>query len=284
MSNVIACIDASAAAPAVCDYASWASARLAAPLVLLHVLDHARYPVATDLSGELGFTTRPQLLEELADLDEKRTRLAVEHGRQLLDAATARLTAAGVEATQRQRHGNLAETLVELADDLRLAVLGLHGEASGGSTNRQRIGSQLEHVVRTLHRPVLLVPDRFSAPRSALLAFDGSANGRRCVERLAASPLLRELPLHVLMVAKPGAEATEQLDWAVSQLADAGLAVTRAQREGEVEPAIHAYQAEHHLDLLVMGAHGQSRIREFLLGSATTRLLRTTTSPLLILR
>jgi len=38
------------------------------------------------------------------------------------------------------------------------------------------------------------------------------------------------------------------------------------------------------IDLLVMGVYGHSRIRQFLVGSTTTQMLRTTTSPLLLLR
>ncbi|KUJ92104.1 MAG: universal stress protein [Pseudomonas sp. 63_8] len=38
MTHVTACIDGSASAPAVCDYAAWASQRLEAPLTFLHVL------------------------------------------------------------------------------------------------------------------------------------------------------------------------------------------------------------------------------------------------------
>ncbi|MBX6040678.1 universal stress protein, partial [Pseudomonas juntendi] len=39
MTHVIACIDGSTSAPAVCDYAAWASLSLEAPLTFLHVLD-----------------------------------------------------------------------------------------------------------------------------------------------------------------------------------------------------------------------------------------------------
>ncbi|MOA66376.1 Universal stress protein family protein [compost metagenome] len=53
---------------------------------------------------------------------------------------------------------------------------------------------------------------------------------------------------------------------------------------GEVEPTLHAYQAQHQIDLLAMGAYGHSRIREFLVGSTTTSMLRTTVTPVLMLR
>ncbi|WP_373217286.1 universal stress protein, partial [Parasutterella excrementihominis] len=47
---------------------------------------------------------------------------------------------------------------------------------------------------------------------------------------------------------------------------------------------LHAYQAEHGIDLLVMGAYGHSHIRQFLVGSTTTTMLRTSTLPVLLLR
>jgi hypothetical protein len=76
MSKVLACIDGTAVSPAVCDYAAWASLRLEAPLMFLHVLDKSEYPIERNLSGSIGMGSREALLEELAALDEQRGRLA----------------------------------------------------------------------------------------------------------------------------------------------------------------------------------------------------------------
>lgn len=112
MSHVIACIDGSAAADSICDHAAWAAGRLNAPLMLLHVLDEAQYPSETNLSGNLGLGARETLLTELADLDAKRNRLALEQGKATLEAARARVAADGVpDPVLRQRHGNLVEAL-----------------------------------------------------------------------------------------------------------------------------------------------------------------------------
>ena len=51
-----------------------------------------------------------------------------------------------------------------------------------------------------------------------------------------------------------------------------------------MEPALHAYQEEHDIDILVMGAYGHSRIRQFLVGSTTTTMLKTAKKPLVVLR
>ncbi|WP_312340771.1 universal stress protein [Stutzerimonas nitrititolerans] len=282
MTQVMACIDGSTQAAAVCDCAVWASQRLGSPLSLLHVLDQQRYPLSGDFSGIIGLGSREFLLEELASLDEKRNKLALEEGRMMLDAARQRAVKAGVEPTLRHRHGDLVESLRELEGDIRLLVIGKQGEDSGSEV--QLIGSQLESVIRTMHRPILVTPADFRAPASAMLAFDASATSRKGVGMLVASPLLKGMPIHLVTVSSDTHEARAALDAARDKLADAGFEVHVAILEGEVEARLRDYQAEHAIELLVMGAYGHSRIRQFFVGSTTTNMLRSATTPLLLLR
>lgn len=282
MTQVMACIDGSTQAAAVCDCAVWASQRLGSPLSLLHVLDQQRYPLSGDFSGIIGLGSREFLLEELASLDEKRNKLALEEGRMMLDAARQRAVKAGVEPTLRHRHGDLVESLRELEGDIRLLVIGKQGEDSGSEV--QLIGSQLESVIRTMHRPILVTPADFKAPASAMLAFDASATSRKGVEMLVASPLLKGMPIHLVTVSSDTHEARAALDAARDKLADAGFEVHVAILEGEVEARLRGYQAEHAIELLVMGAYGHSRVRQFFVGSTTTNMLRSATTPLLLLR
>lgn len=283
MNQVMACIDGSPQAAAVCDCAAWASRKLDAPLTLLHVLDQQQYPAAGNLSGIIGLGSREYLLEELAALDEKRSKLALEEGRMMLDAARQRAITAGVaQPGVRQRHGDLVESLRELESDIRLLVIGKQGEDSGADT--ALIGSHLESVIRTLHRPILVTPTGFTAPDSVMLAFDGSATTRKGVEMIASSPLFKGIPIHLVMVGADTGDSRALLESARDALRAAGFEVQIAIRAGEVEPALHAYQAEHRIGLLVMGAYGHSRIRQFLVGSTTTNMIRTTTTPLLLLR
>lgn len=280
MTNVIACIDGSAVSSAVCDYAAWASLKMDAPLVLLHVLDKSEYPVDTDLSGNIGLGSREVLLEELAALDAKRGKLALEQGRLMLEEAQRRAVADGVtDPTTRQRHGNLVETLAEMEADIRLLVLGKHDE-----NLHTHIGSRIETVVRTMHRPILVTTAQFTQPRRVMLAFDGSATTRKGVEMVAASPLFRGLPCHVVMVGQESDEARTQLEWARGTLESAGFDAHASIVAGEVERALCDYRNAHDIDLLIMGAYGHSVIRRFLVGSTTTSVIRQATVPVLLLR
>lgn len=283
MLRVVACIDGSRSAPAVCSYAAWAGQHMETPVTLLHVLSDERYPAEPDLAGNIGLGSQEQLLEELAELDRRRAKLALEHGHHLLDEAEQLIRAAGVSDTiKRQRHGDLTESLLALEDSIRLVVMGLHGESS--SDRDTRIGSQLETVIRSVRRPIMLVPDQFTPPHSAMLAFDGSTTAFKGVELLAGSPVLKGMPLHLVMVGQDTNEHREQLESAKHMLAGLESDITLAIRAGDVEETLHAYQDELGIDIMVMGAYGHSRIRQFFVGSTTTNMLRTATKPLVILR
>lgn len=283
MPEVMACIDGSASTPAVCDYAAWASQRLNVPLSFLHVLEPQRYPGEVDLSGNIWLRSRDSLLRELASQEEEQRRQALEQGRLILNAAHERTRAAGIHALEgRQREGDLVERLHELENEIELLVMGVRGELHANQASA--MGSQLESVVRCMHRPILVTSVHFKAPESVLVAFDSSATMRQAVTTLAASALFQGLPIHLVMVGSANDESWAQLDAACNELVVAGFRVHTAIRPGEVEPALHLYQAEQRIDLLVMGAYGHSRLRELLLGSSTARMLRTTRTPLLVVR
>lgn len=283
MTHIIACIDGSPSTPSVCDHAAWASQQLGAPLILLHVLDRTLYPQSNDPSVDIGLDGREQLMEELARLDEERARLAQEQGQLTLEAARQRIIEAGYQEPQlMHRHGSLVETLQELESDMRLLVMGKRGD--GSLRPSQVIGSHLENAIRSMRRPVLVTPSVFRIPRSVLLAYDGSATAEKGIDMLCQSPLLRGLPIHVVMIGADTGNHRQQLASAATRLGDAGYQTEVVVLAGEVEDTLLGYQQEHQFDLLAMGAYGHSRIREFFIGSTTTTMLRRCQTALLMLR
>ena len=183
----------------------------------------------------------------------------------------------------RQRHGNLVEALKSLDDETRLLVIGKQGVKHDGTAQPGgEVGDNVERVVRTIHKPVLITVGEFREPKSIMLAFDNSASTRTGVRLLADSPLFKGTPCQLHLVKVNGDD--EGLDWATQCLENSGHTVVTARLEGEVESALHRYQEEQGIDLIVMGAYGHSRIRELLIGSTTDRMLRNARVPHLILR
>lgn len=278
MTNVIACIDGASYTESVCDYATWAAKRLGTPLELLHVLvrqDDAKL----DASGSIGLGAQESLLQELSDLDERRSIIAREHGRQLLEGAKQRaITAGAQQVSTRQRHGELVETLVEIETDTRLYVLGQHDHET--KPKRFLLDHNLESAVRALHRPILVASSSFTKPQRFMIAFDGSATGRKTVEMVADSPLLRGLECHVVTVGN----GMEALRWAWERLDETGFHVESQQLDGEPADALADFAQQQDIDMLIMGAYGHSRIRHLVVGSTTTAILRRSEVPVLILR
>lgn len=280
MKPVIACIDGvDENSAAICAAAGWASRQLAAPLQLLHVLDHRPDPMEPDLSGSIGPGSRETLLEELTSLDEQRGKLAREQGRLMLEAARERALEAGIDNPQvLQRHGELVETLAELEQEARLLVFGRGGEASGA------LGEHIEAVIRALHQPMLMLPGEFRPPQRFMIAHDGSPTARKAVERVCDSPLLRGLPCDLLLVGPSTRDVQLELERTRAQLEQAGFATRAEILAGDVEDTLLQQVETRAIDLLVMGAYGHSRIRQMLVGSTTRNLLRRTPVPLLLLR
>ncbi|WP_166838903.1 universal stress protein [Rheinheimera pleomorphica] len=281
--HVLACIDASPYAQAVSDYAIWAAKKLTAPVTMLHVLDKAQHTQTPDLSGSLGLGSQELLLQQLAELDEKHSKLALQQGRNILAAAAARAGQAGISAVaQRLRHGPLLDALTELEPDSRLLVLGKRGGDSAQAHGQ--MGLHVERVIRSVQKPILLTQQAYIEPKRIMLAFDGSATAIKSAQMLAASPLLRGLPLHLVMAGQDSDAAQQQIVAAAQLLRDNGFETKTAIVAGEPEQVLHQYQQEHVVDLMVMGAYGHSRIRQFIVGSTTTAMICKATCSLLILR
>ena len=87
---VLSCIDGSRFSGAVCDYSAWIASRASAPIKLLHNIERVTTPAVADLTGSIGLGSQEELLEELTSLEQQRSKLLLEQGRQMLEGAQER--------------------------------------------------------------------------------------------------------------------------------------------------------------------------------------------------
>jgi len=282
--KILACVDSTAISDVVADYAAWAARKLQAPLELLHVLDrHVELASGQDHSGAIGLGAQERLLAKLSTEDEERTRVARETGRVFLNRLRERSVASGAGSVDtRLRHGDVEETLAEQQEGSRLVVIGRAGSSatSGGSG----LGKHLEWVVRSVHRPVLVTTDAYSEPDKVLFAFDGSSVTRKGVEMLAGSPLLKGVPLHLLMSGTSNAQSQSHMEWAVQLLKKAGFeATSEIVPSGPQDAIAHALRMQG-FNFLVMGAYSHSPLRSLFTGSKTSGMLKASRVATLLLR
>lgn len=282
MTNIIACIDGASYSQSVADLSVWTAKTLSAPLTLLHVLDKSDREIAIELSGNIGLGSREHLLQELVELDEKRAKVALRHGKALLNELEAKALESGfTDLHKLQKHGDLLETLLDMEKDIRVLVIGKSGELN--QSNTKAVGSQLESVVRTIKSHILVATGDFAAPQNYLLAFDGSEVSQKLVEKAINTPLLKGLTCHLVMVEDSDEKATAFAS-AVEKLRTHGVNVVEASLTGDVHRAILDYQHHHQLGMIVMGAYGHSKLRQFFVGSNTTKIIVESNVPLLLIR
>ncbi len=284
MLKTITLIDGSVYAHSVCDAAAWVSKRANASVELLHVLGRREGATETaDFSGSIGLGARTALLEELAELDAQKAKLTQKRGRALLEDAKAHVTDAGVsDVTTSLRYGDLAETVQELEVDAHMIVVGKRGEAADFA--KLHLGSNLERVVRSTQRPVLVASRKFEPVSKILIAFDGGDSVGKAIDHMIRSQIFAGISCHLLMVATDNATARDQVQGACDQLKDAGYDATCDVKPGQPEKVIAAEVEAGEYGLLIMGAYGHSRIRNLIIGSTTTEMIRSCMVPIMLYR
>jgi nucleotide-binding universal stress UspA family protein len=284
MTKLMALIDGSIYSQSVCDHAVWASGGADSSVRLLHVLGRRGASSApANLSGTLEVDGRDVLLDELASLDEQQARLAQRRGRVILEEAKARLEKGGVgEVVINLRNDDLIETTLEFEADADIIVIGKRGEAADFA--KLHLGSNLERVVRSSSKPVLVASRAFKPIKRFLVAFDGGASALKAVDHIARSPVFSGLEGQLLTVGQDTAEARSKLDTAVSMLKAAGHSVQAEVVSGQADKVISSRVEEGGVDLVVMGAYGHSRIRSLIIGSTTTEMIRSCLIPVMLFR
>ena len=265
MASLLACIDGSPHAESVCDHSAWLSRRLDVPVTLLHVQEAA-------VSGQKVANGAPVFLDDEASGTAKA----------LLLNARQRLLQQGLTLPPQilQRPDGLIDTLKTLEADTRLLVIGKRGERSGANG----IGSQLEAVVRAVHRPILVCSGPFKTPRQFTIAYDGREATHQGILALARSPLLTGMSGTLLRVGEDDPTLRKRLEDLALLLRSAGCRIDTTVARGDVERIVPRHLDERRADLLIMGAYSHSSVWRFLRGSRTTQLLHKTEVPLLLLR
>lgn len=147
-----------------------------------------------------------------------------------------------------------------------------------------------EAVVFGSGRPVLLFrPGRADLPSGGLgkvvLAWDGSRSAARAMaDALPVMLKAREVQVLTVINEKPDARSGSGED-AVRHLKAHGVNALAAEVDAsgrQIGQVLDDYVATCGSDLLIMGAYGRSRVREFILGGATEYMLHDPKVPLLL--
>ncbi|WP_306567375.1 universal stress protein [Aquabacterium sp.] len=285
MNTVLACVDAHGHPSAVCDGATWAAQHLHAPLNFLQVIDeseaHTGETRFSDLTGYDPGTTRTQALDAMPG---SHIIGGQSHSQQLLEGVRARALHLGhtmVELSLRQ--GKLTDALLDLSNETRLLVMGLHSHHLDSPWRQD--AHHLEQALHAVQQPLLVVTrSHFTPPSAFALAYHGGPESLQLVDAVAKCELLHGLPCHLVHAGARNADIQAEMTQAAQRLADAGVSTHIVIESGDVEQVMARHLTIQQLPLLVMSAFTHTGWRQKLLGTTTSTLLRRTPTSVLVLR
>ncbi|MBB1435486.1 universal stress protein [Pseudoalteromonas sp. SG41-2] len=283
MNKIITCIDGSIYTDDVCKAGIWAAKKLNKSMLFLHAIEKQNAAMIDDLSGIIGFGATTSLLSEMATLDEQRSKLALQIGKEMLEHASVFASQQGCKSIEsKQRHSGIVEAICDLEDAARLIVIGRSGKTH--EQNFKAIGSHIEQVIRHVHTPILIANRHFSEPNNFMLAYDGRETADKMVKQIIAGGLLHHLTCHLVTVENGKHDLLEKFKRTEALLVESGFEVKSSILEGNIFSSLMAYKAKNEIEMLVMGAFSHSKIAHAFLGSNTLKMIENTQLPLVILR
>ena len=216
---LLACLDRSRYAGAVCDYAAWFSGRMQSPIVLLNVQEPGTLP------GQSG--------EDASPIAWARERLAHEGAEGVTTLAPS---------------GSFAPTLIGLSVGAELILMGKRGREAD---DRSALGSNVEPIVRGTTGPVCLVSQVYLPISRALVILDADLAHKRTVDFVSAQPALRELEMDLVLMDDGRPDAGKKLAWARERL-DAHSADVFPMSAAAPAEAVTNYMQNGGFDLLII--------------------------------
>jgi nucleotide-binding universal stress UspA family protein len=267
--DILVIADDAKSAPARYDVAA-ALARDGAHVVALHVMERPYMPAALAHAAYAAPST-------VMDWQESVIGERLELTKRMLQEAEQRN---GVKFEWRQVKGDAVNVILQHGQYADLIV------TSQATTDEDTILDVMpEEVIMGAGRPVLLVPRYGKFPRvgeRVLIAWNHGREASRAVHD--ALPLLKEAETVRIMEVNPKGNHIAGADIATHLArhgvkAEVGSAAATDMKVGDV---ILSRAADLGADLLVMGAYGHSRLREYTFGGVTLHILRHMTIPVLM--
>lgn len=275
--------DGSANSLTALEYGIYIARKLQAVLTGLYVIDVnlIQGPMLTDISGSAGMPPYEGFFDAIEkSLDEKADFALQEFQK--------RCQSAGVKSEIKKVIGRISTIIIEEAQNTDMILMAKKGEhfhlKEGGL-----LGSVAEAVTRNSGKPVLVTPENFIEIESMALAFDGSTSAAKALQISLELSQYNKWPLTVIIISSDSKKATaliDQIEKANQReqsefpAADCETIILSGREPDEIIKFIR----EGSVELMVMGAYGHNRLRELLLGSTTSQVVRKSPIPVLLIR
>lgn len=171
---------------------------------------------------------------------------------------------------------------MELCDEARsggMLAVGQRGE--NAHYKRSIVGSITEDLVRISPRPLLVCPSFKDPIRKVLVPYDGSRAAEHALQFYVNG--LRNLADEFILLVV-GEESNEQhlIEEEISYLEKHDVQVKVERRDGTPAKEIMMLKEELSIDLIMLGAHGRHKLKDFIVGSTASHIIHKSDVPVLL--
>lgn len=218
-----------------------------------------------------------------AEKDDRELAAARARAATLGEKFTDRCLAAGVDGTALELAGDPPEVIRQEAQRHDVILLGVETffrfESQAGTPC-----NTLDHVLHEPPRPVVAVPEAWADGGPVVIGYDGSVQAERTLATYVGTGIAGRCENVVVTIDEHQEDAERVAKYAADFLTLHGAQSRVRAIETRIDPANALLEHTAHLNaqLLVMGAFGQSMLREFVFGSTTRTVLRGSTVPVML--
>ena len=196
-----------------------------------------------------------------------------------LDRCRSEAETVGIKAATVLREGLPSGVLAEETRSGDLLVIGQKGEHA--HIERAIVGSTTEDVVRSSPRPVLVCPMPFHSPKRMLFPYDGSPGAEKALQFCvnALGNIWEEM---VVLTIREELEESFPVASELGYLNGHGIPYRLLTETGKPVDLISRIAKREGVDMILIGAHGRHKMRDYLLGPTASHLIRRSELPVLV--
>lgn len=278
--RILVGLDGSKSSKIAGEYGIYLSKNLKKPVIGVHIIDVRLLegPFLADISGGLGFNTYADLLPRIKEVLEAKAEA-------ILDEFAIHCREKGGDCSIAEAYGIVVNELVNMADPEDLIILGKKGQHA--EFMPLFLGSTTEAVARKSKSPVMITSENFKEIKNILLAFDGREKSVHAA--IYTNYLTKQLNTSVKVISVfedmvKDSEKKAEFEGRLKNLLEVNFEFI--DKYGQPEEMIEDYinQNKEKIDLVIMGAFGESTVKELILGSTTNYIASKSPIPVLLVK
>ena len=276
-------IDGSEYALSACSYGEYFAGRLGCELKCVFVIDSRKTELPIIYAtGHFDYAFSRTYIPpdgELKAFYQKIKKDTSDFAVNCLEACRSRSKEKSIPFISVQGEGLPSVVLTEEARSGDILLIGQKGE--NARFDRTIVGSTTEDVVRSSPRPVLVCPKEFRKPEKLLFPYDGSIVAERALQFVvnAFGNFWREFAILLVEQNIPDDACIEK---ELRYLQKHDIVYRILSEKGSPVDTVLTVARKEDSDIILVGSHGRNKIKDYLLGSTTSHLIRKSHLPVLV--